>query len=163
MSASSLITPDFIEIIRSHYKLNWNGIHGYSHWVRVRENGLHLAALNGANPNVIEYFAFTHDSQRQDDGFDLKHGSRAAQFIRDHLTPLIRLNPQELDLLIQACDNHTGSFTHPDLTVLTCWDADRLDLFRAGIRPNPLYLCTPTARDPAIIEWAINRSVRKTP
>jgi uncharacterized protein len=155
---SDLITPEFIDLIRAHYQLKWEGLHGFAHWQRVRENGLKLASLNGANPNIIEYFAFTHDSRRQNDGFDLEHGPRAAQFIRDVLAPLIRLDENDLELLIQACAGHTKSQVHDDLTVMTCWDADRLDLYRIGIRPNPQYLCTEAARDPQIIEWAMQRS-----
>ena len=41
----------------------------------------------------------------------------------------------------------------------TCWDADRLDLGRVGIVPNPRYLCTPAAKSPAVIDWAHLRSV----
>jgi uncharacterized protein len=41
---------------------------------------------------------------------------------------------------------------------LTCWDADRLDLGRIGIRPKGTKLCTSAARDPAVIEWAYQRS-----
>lgn len=160
MTVSNLITAEFIETIRAHYRLQWEGIHGFAHWQRVRENGLRLASLNGANPNIIEYFAFTHDSQRHSDGFDLQHGPRATQFIRNHLAPLIQLNASEFELLIQACDQHTGGKDHPDLTVLTCWDADRLDLMRVGIRPNPKYLCTEAARTPEVLNWAIERSIQ---
>jgi uncharacterized protein len=46
------------------------------------------------------------------------------------------------------------------MTVLTCWDADRLDLGRVGIKPNPHRLCTAAARDPMMIEWAYKRSIR---
>lgn len=47
-----------------------------------------------------------------------------------------------------------------DATVLTCWDADRLDLGRVGIRPHPHRLCTEAARDPVLLEWAYQRSVK---
>ena len=46
-----------------------------------------------------------------------------------------------------------------DATVLTCWDADRLDLGRVGIRPDPKYLCTPAARDPEMLASAYLRSL----
>jgi len=45
------------------------------------------------------------------------------------------------------------------VTVQTCWDADRPDLYRVGIKPNPDLLCTEIARQPGIIEWAVNRSI----
>jgi hypothetical protein len=34
-----------------------------------------------------------------------------------------------------------------------------LDLARAGIKPNPRRLCTPTAKNKEIIHWANERSV----
>ena len=46
------------------------------------------------------------------------------------------------------------------MTVQTCWDADRLDLGRVGIRPLAERLCTDVARDPVLIEWAYQRSIR---
>ncbi len=49
--------------------------------------------------------------------------------------------------------------TIEEITVLTCWDADRLDLGRVGIRPNARYLCTEPAKDPAFITWAYERSL----
>ena len=61
-----------------------------------------------------------------------------------------------MELLCRACTGHTagGIGEHEDITIRTCWDADRLDLLRAGITPNPKYLCTPAARDPDVITWA---------
>ncbi|MBT5083254.1 MAG: hypothetical protein HOM62_22025 [Rhodospirillaceae bacterium] len=47
-----------------------------------------------------------------------------------------------------------------DITVQTCWDADRLDLGRAGIVPDPRYLCTDAAKEPRMIEWAHNRATK---
>ena len=42
--------------------------------------------------------------------------------------------------------------------VQCCWDADRLDLGRVGIRACPDRLCTAAGRTPKIIEWAWLRS-----
>jgi uncharacterized protein len=54
---------------------------------------------------------------------------------------------------------HTDGMVAADPTTQTCWDADRLDLGRVGIRPNAELLCTPAARAPQIIEWAWQRSL----
>ena len=159
MDISPLITNNLLEFLKSHYQLSWNGLHGFQHWVRVRENGLRLSTLNGANHKVVEYFAFTHDIQRKSDGYDPGHGARACKFIRSHLIDHIDLTPDEVNLLCLATSGHTNGKCHPDITISTCWDADRLDLMRAHIRPNPKLLCTPEARDPKIIEWAIQRSI----
>lgn len=157
----TLITPALIEAIRSRYALNWHCIHGVSHWARVRVNGLKLAARTGANHRVVELFAFLHDSCRLDDGHDREHGLRAARFSESLLGTHIFLSDQESELLLQACSGHTIGRTHDNVTVQTCWDADRLDLGRVGIVPDPVRLCTEAARDAAMIEWAYRRSIRQ--
>ena len=45
--------------------------------------------------------------------------------------------------------------------MLTCWDADRLDLSRAAITPKPDRMGTEAARDPELIQWAIDHSSRR--
>jgi len=160
-SHPTLITPALIGAIRSRYALDWHGIHGVSHWARVRVNGLKLASRTGANRRVVELFAFLHDSCRLDDGFDREHGMRAASFAESLFGTHIFLSDQDSELLLHACSGHTTAHSHHNVTVQTCWDADRLDLGRVGIIPDPLRLCTEAARDAAMIEWAYHRSVRQ--
>jgi uncharacterized protein len=152
-----------IEAIRAEYELSWNGIHGISHWMRVRENGLRLAGLTGADPRVVELFAYLHDSKRTNDHRDPGHGQRAALFVRELQGSVIRLSDEDLELLVYACAYHTDGLIEADVTVQTCWDADRLDLGRVGIRPQARYLCTSAARDAEMIEWALARSRRSVP
>lgn len=155
------ITPQLIEKIKESYQLNWDGMHGWRHWVRVYENGLKLAQQNGANQLVVALFAFTHDMAREHDQWDDSHGPRAAQKIRAELQGVFfQLQPEELEMLVSAVELHTNGLLEAHITVQTCWDADRLDLGRAGIRPIAQRLCTPEARDPATIEWAYQRSRR---
>ena len=46
------------------------------------------------------------------------------------------------DLILHyACVHHTDGLTEGDVSVQACWDADRLDWGRVGIRPAPLRLC----------------------
>jgi uncharacterized protein len=157
-----VITPALLEHIRTTYRLRWEGIHGWNHWVRVYENGQHLARQNGANQTVVTLFAFTHDMDRRQDGIDPGHGRRAANRIRKELQgKYFQLSAEELSQLLQAVAQHTSGFTQADITVQTCWDADRLDLGRAGIIPRPNRLCTPQAKDPATLEWAYQRSLRR--
>jgi uncharacterized protein len=138
--------------------MNLNGVHGSNHWNRVRENGLVLAKLNGANPTLIALFSIFHDCQRLSEGLDGQHGHASAQYLVDH-RGLIPLNDDDFELLRNACYYHNSGVTiDPDTTVMTCWDADRLDLGRVGTMPNPEYLCTEEARDGRIIEWAYKRS-----
>lgn len=141
--------------------LEWTGIHGAPHWARVRKNGLRLAALTGAQTRVVEAFAFVHDSCRINDNTDPEHGPRAAEFARRlvHGKKLL-LVADGLELLVRACEGHSTGRTVEDITVGTCWDADRLDLGRVGIRPNAKYLCTEPAKNRVLIKWAYERSLR---
>jgi uncharacterized protein len=60
--------------------------------------------------------------------------------------------------LHRACAGHTHERTHPDVTVQTCWDADRLDLGRVGTTPDPNWLCTEVAKRSEMINWADGRA-----
>ena len=155
-----MIDKELVHIIRRQFRLDWSGIHGAPHWARVRENGLRLAELTGAKPRVIELFAFLHDSRRLNDGHDPEHGPRAAQFAQSLVGIAFELESDDLELLLAACGSHSDGLTVGDITVLTCWDADRLDLGRVGITPDPERLCTTAARDSVILEWALKRSQR---
>lgn len=156
-----MITQPLLQRLRAHFALDWTGIHGSPHWQRVRENGLRLAADTGASTRIVEAFAFVHDSCRMDDYEDPEHGARAAAFAPILVAEgLLALEADELELLVIACAGHNLGGISSEPTVGTCWDADRLDLGRVGIRPRAQYLCTEVAKDPAVIEWAYGRSRR---
>ena len=155
----AIINRNLVEIIRARFPLDWHGIHGAPHWARVRVNGLKLAQITGANSKVIEYFSFLHDSCRMNDGSDPDHGPRAASFAEDIWSDYLHLNDHEFELLHVACSGHTAGKLKADMTVMTCWDADRLDLGRVSIRPDSRRLCTDAAKNPETIEWAIARSL----
>jgi uncharacterized protein len=106
----------------------------------------------------VELFAFLHDSRRRNDGYDPDHGMRAAEFAELLNGVAFEIENHELALLTTACRGHSDGLTEGDITVLTCWDADRLDLGRVGIKPHPSRLCTEAARDPAVLRWALHRS-----
>ena len=57
------------------------------------------------------------------------------------------LNNDELELLCQACEKHTEALYHSEPVIQVCWDADRLDLPRIGLQPNPDMLNTTKARE----------------
>ena len=147
-----------VEALRGSYRLRWDGIHGWPHWVRVRENGVLLAERTGADPAVVESFALLHDVARRNELLDPGHGRRAAALLATLGAGLLPLDEARRELLAFACTHHTAGRTEGDVTVQTCWDADRLDLGRIGIRPSPRRLCTEAARDPNVIEWAWQRS-----
>ena len=156
----AVLSRELIRVIRKQFALSWRGLHGAPHWARVRENGLRLAEMTGANTRVIELFSFLHDSQRRNDDSDSEHGKRAAHFAQSLAGSLFELTAAELEDLLTACRGHSDGLREGTVTVQTCWDADRLDLGRVGIKPNPHRLCTLAARQPVIIEWAYNRSIR---
>ncbi|MBA4029535.1 MAG: hypothetical protein C0478_01250 [Planctomyces sp.] len=147
-----------IEAVLEDYALPLSGDHGISHWARVLENGLKLAEETGASRRVVSLFAVLHDSRRVNEYSDPQHGPRAAQFAATLRGRVFELDDLEFDLLQLACAGHTHERTHPDITIQACWDADRLDLGRVGITPNPAYLSTEIARQPATISWADGRA-----
>jgi uncharacterized protein len=144
--------------VRREFGLDLDGIHGEAHWARVRENGLRLARETGADPLIAQFFAYLHDCQRRNDGFDREHGPRAAAFVETLGASLLPLSGQRRQLLVYACAYHSDGLTRAPISVQVCWDADRLDLGRIDIEPDPAYLCTAAARDPALIDWAFRRS-----
>jgi len=95
-----MISKELIQLIKNTFQLNWHGVHGVSHWARVRINGLLIAQQNGANRQVIELFAFLHDSKRQAEFNDPEHGQRAAEFIDSLDDDLLQINAQEKQLFI---------------------------------------------------------------
>lgn len=155
-----MVDQELIRVVRAKFELDWRGLHGISHWRRVRENGLRLAASTGARTGVIDLFAFLHDSCRVNNGFDMEHGTRAARFVETLRGSLIDVGDCDFYLLVEACEGHSMGGLVADVTVQTCWDADRLDLGRIGIRPRPDRLCTEAAKAPEMIEWAYERSLR---
>ena len=153
-----MISDNLITTVLNNYPLSINGIHGIAHWARVRENGLRLAKLTGAHELVIELFAIFHDSQRISDGSDYRHGLRGAQFAKTLQSSMFNLPENHFELLYTACEKHTSDPTHEDITIQTCFDADRLDLGRVGIMPDPRLLCTGAAKQKEIIKWAYTNS-----
>ncbi len=147
-----------IDDILRQYSLSPKGIHGPSHWARVLENGRTLARKTGARIEVVELFAVFHDARRLNDGWDRGHGLRGAELALQWQETHFHLSGGDFDLLYQACRDHTDGGTAAEVTVQTCWDADRLDLGRVRINLDREYLCTEAARDPAVMDWADRRS-----
>lgn len=115
-------------------------IHGEYHWDRVAMFGRRLCSQDpNINARVVELFAYFHDCQRKNDGYDEEHGPRAALLldtVRDDL--LGDLSDEEFDQLQTGCRIHTIQREPTgDATIDACIDADRLDLGRIGIVPDP--------------------------
>ncbi len=154
-----LLTRQLLEAILSQYDLPLTGSHGIAHWARVVENGRLLAKQTCARLDVVELFAVLHDGRRRNEGWDDNHGRRGAE-LADELRHrrLFEIDDAGFDLLYQACSRHTDGSTQADITIQTCWDADRLDLGRVGIMPLEKFLCTHPAHHPRVITWADERS-----
>jgi len=158
---NSVITPDLMRGILEQYRLRLHGFHGLSHWARVRETGLRLAPLTGADPAVVELFAVFHDACRRDEGTDSKHGARGARLAEKFRRKHLQLDDMSFELLFLACRDHTLGQTDADVTIQTCWDADRLDLLRVWITPEPERLCTDAAKDSELMEWCSWRAQQR--
>ena len=82
-----------------------------------------------------------------------------SEYVNEIRDKWLQINDLETELLVEACKYHSDGFTEADITVQTCWDADRLDLGRVGIRPSPIRLCTEAAKGKHVIEKAYQRSI----
>lgn len=155
---SKTVSAEFFDFLVQSHKLGHDGFHGKDHWLRVLNNAREIAAGTGANLRVLELFAVLHDSQRQNENHDPEHGLRAAAYAAELRNKWFELTDDEMELLVEACRFHSDGLIDAHATVQACWDADRLDLGRVGVRPDPHLLCTSFAKRPEVIEAAYLRS-----
>lgn len=136
-----------LHAVRGQMSLDSDSVHGPAHWMQVAFNGRLLARETGADPIVVRLFAFFHDARRLDEWEDPEHGFRGGELARAWRGIRYELDDRRLDLLVCACRVHTSAVSPTDdITVDTCIDADRLDLARVGIMPDPGRLLTDSAR-----------------
>ena len=142
-----IITQALLERVIDSIPARTHGIHGLPHWIRVERNGLDLAVAEGGDQDVVSLFALFHDSRRINDDADPDHGRRGARLAQAlRKEGLITITDEQLRLLVYACENHTDVTYCEEPTVACCWDADRLDLTRIDVEPDPDMLNTETAR-----------------
>ncbi len=116
--------------------------HGVEHWDRVAFFGMMLYK-EGADSDVIQAFAYLHDSERMNNEDDINHGQRASKLIdMIRRTKLSTMSDEQIAKLKRACELHTIERKTDDLTIDICFDADRMDLLRVGIMPNPERMAT---------------------
>jgi uncharacterized protein len=117
--------------------------HGSQHWMHEAWTGMNIA---DADPRVdrglVLIFAMIHDTHRVNEGRDPSHGQRAAEFAERINDSILKLPPEKLRVLMEACIEHDRGMITEDPTVGACWDSDRLQLKRVGITPHPKYLST---------------------
>ena len=155
---SDVLTQPFLDHLAGQFQLDLRGVNGISHWFRVLINGRIMAKHLDVNLKVIELFALIHDIRRWNHLSDINHGLRAADFCNSLNGKWFEADETEMRLLRIACRYHSDGKLHPNLTVQTCWDADRLDLGRVGIDPNPTYLGAYIATESDLFLSAIERS-----
>ncbi len=121
-------------------------IHGPDHWRRVERYGLLLAAHSGGDVLLVRLFAVLHDVCREGDGADPRHGARAAELAATWRDRYFTLPDADFSRLQYAFTWHTSGRLSDDPTIGACWDADRLDIWRAGYTPHEKYLSTAHAQ-----------------
>lgn len=142
-------------------------IHGLDHWWRVWKNAEWLTttnAIRGVDLEVVALFALFHDSMRINDYEDPGHAERGwflFEYLYDGSGDLLT-QTQMSQLMTAICFHHEGQ-THSSPTVGVCWDADRLDIHRKGVWPDPRFMSTGAGRLTALGRIRPNLlAIRKT-
>ncbi|MBP5247242.1 MAG: hypothetical protein J6Z31_05220 [Fibrobacter sp.] len=130
------------EYIYENRLIGEKSVHGLSHWHQVEFNALLLAKKTHADETVLRLFALFHDSRRIHDGYDEEHGPRGAELAVQLRGKLFDLDEERFQKLVKACQMHTVLPFSGDPTIDTCFDADRLDLGRVYVVPDPQKMAT---------------------
>jgi len=133
-------------VVTRQFKGGMDSVHGPSHWKRVERNGLWLCRRHLADPFVVRLFAWFHDAKRENEYTDPGHGGRGADFARSLRGTLFDLEEDAFEKLLYACTWHTDRHHASEITIGTCWDADRLDLGRVDMIPSPDFMSTESGR-----------------
>ncbi len=138
---------ELLKAVTQHYGSHAKtSIHGVQHWQNVELHGLNIAEDSGADIAVVTLFAWFHDSCRVNEYIDDGHGNRAAEFAATQRRKLYGLPDHAYAILLEACKGHTNGKTSTEVTIGTCWDADRLDLTRVGTLPREAFMSTEKGR-----------------
>jgi uncharacterized protein len=99
-----------------------------------------LAQAPDADAELVLMFALLHDARRENEYRDPGHGPRAAELARTVNEDVLGLDGPRLELLAGAIHDHNGAGPATSATRAVCFDADRLNLWRVGITPDPALL-----------------------
>jgi hypothetical protein len=149
-TVKKLIRPALVQVMLQNaseqFVLGPNSVHGPWHWDKVERNAIALCkVVPDADPLVCRLFAVLHDCKRENENDDPQHGHRAADYIHSLRKGLL-LKDEQLHKLMDACKYHNDGQVSDDPTIGVCWDADRLDLSRVNITPDPKLLSTEQAK-----------------
>lgn len=152
MSNNFFNYTELLDRIKQEFQISLYGDHGLSHWQRVFTNTQLLSSHYQIQTDVFELFSLLHDSKRDNELYDEKHGPRAAAFTKKLINEkLITLEEADEQRLLFACANHTVTDTKSplseDIIVQICFDSDRLDIGRVGIEPHEKYMATSYAKN----------------
>jgi uncharacterized protein len=128
---------------------SWSSpLHGEEHWRAVAAAGISIGSVTpGASLPVVFLFALFHDALRWNEHHDPDHGARGAALTKELVDEgLISLPDEPKRLLESACRLHPDGFTTQDPTVGTCWDADRVNLWRVWMTPDAALMSTEDGR-----------------
>ena len=140
-------------VLRESHTLNvlQSRVHGLDHWFRVWQNAKLLCGEHiSVDLEVVALYALFHDSMRLNDGSDPDHGNRGFSLwerinqLQDIEQFLMR---EQRELFFDACVEHSKGLRTSDPTIAVCWDADRLDLHRKGVWPDPRLMSTQAGID----------------
>ena len=143
------------EMMTNRFALGDWSPHGPVHWRNVEQNGLRLAVRNRADQTVVRLFAVLHDVRRENDGYDPEHGRRAAVVAEELRDEFFSISDEQMETLVEALKFHNDGQVSEDVTIGTCWDADRMDLPRVGIQPVARMMSTDLGKQFAAIGEAV--------
>jgi uncharacterized protein len=151
-----MVNDKLADSIKKEFQLDLLGDHGIYHWKRVEKIGLYLSKATKANVDIVRLFAVLHDSRRVNEYIDPEHGLRAAKFAEKlYEEGRIDISSSQLKQLLFACRYHSDSSKEiNNITIQTCWDSDRLDIWRVGKTPSSLYMKTNFAKKQEAIDYS---------
>jgi uncharacterized protein len=145
--------PNWMQTIfaeaKAGFVLNINSCHNWWHWEKVENNALKIAKdTPNCDQLVVQLFALLHDCKRENENHDPDHGRRAGKYVKELFqNQKLPITEQQLELLVHACDLHNDGQVSSDPTIGACWDADRLELLRVGIIPDPNLFSTQAGKN----------------
>lgn len=123
---------------RAKFALEAGSPHGMGHWLRVLRFGLVYARELGGDTAVVTVACVGHDACRiSEDGGDVFHGHRAADWLAGFNGKLFSFDRQRMKLLREMVSQHNdGGYMPTDATASAFVSADRSDIDRDGVGLN---------------------------
>lgn len=168
---AGLIDMQVYSFIETNMAIDIEGDHGVFHWERVFLNALvinnRLPEFNRVDQVLLMLFALFHDSRRVNEHEDPGHGARGADLLNQYIELYVfhfnkLFNSKDIANTKAACRDHTDKIHSTERLIQICFDADRLDLGRVGITPNPAYLNMRESTDKLLISQCIENSRKPT-